>query len=87
MVHLPNVRALNRALRDAPWSALCYLRIPGMEMLVKNYGIMLQINTSKNFLTGCHPCWNRVKMFISFRVTNLASTEYRIAPGAHYRTG
>ncbi len=43
MVHLPNVRALNRALRDAPWSALCYLRIPGMEMLVKNYGIMLRI--------------------------------------------
>ncbi len=40
VVHLPNVRALNRALRDAPWSALCYLRIPGMEMLVKNYGIM-----------------------------------------------
>ncbi|MCD4242442.1 hypothetical protein KX462_28250, partial [Escherichia coli] len=38
VVHLPNVRALNRALRDAPWSALCYLRIPGMEMLVKNYG-------------------------------------------------
>ena len=29
VVHLPNVRALNRALRDAPWSALCYLRIPG----------------------------------------------------------
>lgn len=26
-----------------PWSALCYLRIPGMEMLVKNYGIMLRI--------------------------------------------
>lgn len=43
VVHLPNVRALNRALRDAPRSALCYLRIPGMEMLVKNYGIMLRI--------------------------------------------
>lgn len=43
VVHLPNIRALNRALRDAPWSVLCYLRIPGMEMLVKNYGIMLRI--------------------------------------------
>lgn len=42
VVHLPNVRALNRALRDAR-SALCYLRIHGMEMLVKNYGIMLRI--------------------------------------------
>ncbi len=43
VVHLPNIRALNRALRDAPWSVLCYLRIPCMEMLVKNYGIMLRI--------------------------------------------
>lgn len=43
VVHLPNVRALNHALRDALWSALCYLRIPGMETLVKNYGIMLRI--------------------------------------------
>ena len=50
VVHLPNVRALNRALRDAPWSALCYLRIPGMEMLVKNYAASCcGFNTSKNF--------------------------------------
>ncbi|EPJ3204981.1 sensor domain-containing phosphodiesterase [Salmonella enterica subsp. enterica serovar Derby] len=43
MVHLPNLRALNRTLKKAPWSVLCFLRIPGMELLVKNYGIMLRI--------------------------------------------
>ncbi len=68
VVHLPNVRALNRALRDAPVCALLFTH-PGMEMLVKNYGIMLRIQYKQNFLTGCHHCWNRVKMFISFRVT------------------
>ncbi|MDA8480154.1 sensor domain-containing phosphodiesterase [Citrobacter sp. Awk 4] len=43
VVHLPNLRALNRSLKNAPWSALCYLRVPGMELLIKNYGIMLRI--------------------------------------------
>ena len=43
MVHIPNLRALNRDLKKAPWSVLCFLRVPGMELLVKNYGIMLRI--------------------------------------------
>lgn len=43
VVHLPNLRALNRSLKNAPWSALCYLRVPELETLVKNYGIMLRI--------------------------------------------
>lgn len=43
VVHLPNLRALNRALRNTPWSALCFLRVPELEFLVKNYGIMLRI--------------------------------------------
>lgn len=42
VVHLPNVRALNRALRDALVCALLFTH-PRMEMLVKNYGIMLRI--------------------------------------------
>lgn len=42
VVHLPNVRALNRALRDALVCAMLFTH-PGMEMLVKNYGIMLRI--------------------------------------------
>lgn len=43
VVHLPNLRALNRTLKNTPWSALCYLRVPELEILVKNYGIMLRI--------------------------------------------
>ncbi|HCU0295239.1 TPA: sensor domain-containing phosphodiesterase [Citrobacter sedlakii] len=43
VVHLPNLRALNRALKNAPWSALCFLHVPELEVLVKNYGIMLRI--------------------------------------------
>ncbi|MBW6055047.1 hypothetical protein HTZ85_19330 [Escherichia coli] len=62
-------RALNRALRDAHGLRFVIYASTGMEMLVENYGIMLRIQYKQNFLTGCHPCWNRVKMFISFRVT------------------
>ncbi|WP_045446092.1 bifunctional diguanylate cyclase/phosphodiesterase [Citrobacter sp. S-77] len=43
VVHIPNLRALNRALKSTPWSALCYLRVPGLELLGKNYGVMLRI--------------------------------------------
>ncbi|CBG89191.1 bifunctional diguanylate cyclase/phosphodiesterase [Citrobacter rodentium] len=43
VVHLPNLRALNRDLRSAPWSALCFLHVPELEILVKHYGIMLRI--------------------------------------------
>ncbi|MGC6745210.1 hypothetical protein ACP0HM_13675 [Escherichia coli] len=43
VVHLPNVRALNRALRDAPGLRFVIYASHGMEMLVKNYGIMLRI--------------------------------------------
>ncbi|HGX3838929.1 TPA: EAL domain-containing protein [Escherichia fergusonii] len=48
VVHLPNIRSLNRTLASAPWSVICYLRVPGMEMLVKNYGIMLRIQYKQN---------------------------------------
>jgi EAL domain-containing protein (putative c-di-GMP-specific phosphodiesterase class I)/GGDEF domain-containing protein len=44
LVHLPNVRALNRDLKQAQWSALCFLRVPGIDQLVKKYGIMLRIH-------------------------------------------
>lgn len=43
VVHIPNLRSLNRALKSTPWSALCYLRVPGLELLGKNYGVMLRI--------------------------------------------
>lgn len=44
VVHLPNLRALNRVLKHTPWSALCFLRVPELEVLVQNYGIMLRIH-------------------------------------------
>lgn len=43
VVHLPNLRALNRALKNAPCSTLCFLHVPGLELLGKNYGVMLRI--------------------------------------------
>ncbi|EDX0131843.1 EAL domain-containing protein, partial [Salmonella enterica] len=43
VVHLPNLRALNRALQNAPWSTICFLHVPGLELLGKNYGVMLRI--------------------------------------------
>ncbi|WP_318362741.1 EAL domain-containing protein [Enterobacter sp.] len=43
VMHMPNLRALNRALADTPWSVLCFLRVPELEMLGRNYGVMLRI--------------------------------------------
>lgn len=43
VVHLPNLRALNRALHRFPWSVLCFIRIPELELLGRNYGVMLRI--------------------------------------------
>ncbi len=48
VVHLPNVRALNRALRDAPGLRFVIF-IPGMEMLVKNYVHHAEYDTDKTF--------------------------------------
>ena len=43
VLHMPNLRALNRALSKKPWSALCFLRIPELEVLGRNYGVLLRI--------------------------------------------
>ncbi|POU03031.1 sensor domain-containing phosphodiesterase [Escherichia sp. ESNIH1] len=43
VLNMPNLRALNRALADTPWSVLCFLRIPDLELLGRHYGIMLRI--------------------------------------------
>lgn len=43
VVQIPNLRALNRALAHSPWSLLCFLRIPELELLGRNYGVMLRI--------------------------------------------
>lgn len=43
VLHMPNLRALNRKLASAPWSILCLLRIPALDPLGRNYGVMLRI--------------------------------------------
>ena len=43
VVHMPNLRALLRDLARNPWSALCLLRIPELEVLGRNYGVLLRI--------------------------------------------
>lgn len=43
VVHMPNLRALTRALTKSPWSALCMLRAPELEVLGRNYGVLLRI--------------------------------------------
>ncbi|MCS5451492.1 sensor domain-containing phosphodiesterase [Enterobacter huaxiensis] len=43
VVHMPNLRALSRDLAKIPWSALCLLRIPELEVLGRNYGVLLRI--------------------------------------------
>nr|WP_318384740.1 EAL domain-containing protein [uncultured Enterobacter sp.] len=43
VLHMPNLRALNRALAKSPWSVICFLRIPELEILGRNYGVMLRI--------------------------------------------
>lgn len=43
VLHMPNLRALNRALAHSPWSVICFLRIPELELLGRNYGVMLRI--------------------------------------------
>ncbi|MFK3705736.1 EAL domain-containing protein [Klebsiella sp. NPDC088457] len=43
VVHMPNLRALSRALDSALWSVLCFLRIPELELLGRHYGVLLRI--------------------------------------------
>jgi EAL domain-containing protein (putative c-di-GMP-specific phosphodiesterase class I)/GGDEF domain-containing protein len=43
VVHMPNLRALSRALGATPWSVLCFLRVPELEVLGRHYGVMMRI--------------------------------------------
>lgn len=55
VMHMPNLRALNRALADTPWSVLCFLRIPELEMLGRNYGVMLRIQYKQKLAEWVRP--------------------------------
>lgn len=43
IIQMPNLRALNRDIGRHPWSALAFLRIPELELLGRNYGMLLRI--------------------------------------------
>lgn len=43
VVHMPNIRALNRALDSSVWSAVCFVCIPELELLGRYYGVLLRI--------------------------------------------
>ncbi|NIF56830.1 sensor domain-containing phosphodiesterase [Enterobacter sp. Ap-916] len=43
MMQMPNLRALSRDLGNTPWSALGFLSIPELELLGRNYGVLLRI--------------------------------------------
>ncbi|MDF7681567.1 EAL domain-containing protein [Enterobacteriaceae bacterium ESL0689] len=43
VVHMPNIRALSRALDNSVWSVICFLCIPELELLGRYYGVLLRI--------------------------------------------
>lgn len=59
VVHLPNLWALSRNLASTPWSILCFIRIPELEVLGRNYGMMFRIQykqaLAKWLETHLHP--------------------------------
>lgn len=55
LLHMPNLRALNRALASAPWSILCLLRIPDLEPLGRNYGVMFRIQYKQRLAEWLKP--------------------------------
>lgn len=48
VVQMPNLWALSRKLAATPWSVLCFLRIPELEVLGRHYGMMVRIQYKQN---------------------------------------
>ncbi|MGY5955940.1 putative signal transduction protein [Kosakonia sp. BK9b] len=55
VTNLPNLRALSRALSDTPWSVLCFLRVPELELLGRNYGVLLRIQYKQQLASWLKP--------------------------------
>lgn len=55
LLHMPNLRALNRALASAPWSILALLRVPDLEPLGRNYGVMFRIQYKQRLAVWMSP--------------------------------
>ncbi|ALB63591.1 FIG00553564: hypothetical protein [Cronobacter condimenti 1330] len=47
LTRLPNLRALERHLQNAPAGALCCLRVANLEFLSRHYGLMMRIQCKK----------------------------------------
>ena len=48
VVQMPNLWALSRRLSATPWSVLCFLRVPELEVLGRHYGMMVRIQYKQN---------------------------------------
>lgn len=48
VVQMPNLWALTRKLAATPWSVLCFLRVPELEVLGRHYGMMVRIQYKQN---------------------------------------
>lgn len=55
VANMPNLRALGRALADTPWSVLCFLRVPELELLGRNYGVLLRIQYKQRMADWLNP--------------------------------
>ncbi|MGP3592137.1 EAL domain-containing protein [Vagococcus sp. WN89Y] len=55
ITHMPNLRALSRALTQTPWSVLCFLRVPELELLGRNYGVLLRIQYKQRMADWLKP--------------------------------
>lgn len=55
VTHMPNLRALSRALAQTPWSVLCFLRVPELELLGRHYGVLLRIHYKQQMADWLKP--------------------------------
>lgn len=55
VVQLPNLWALSRRLSATPWSVICFLRIPELEVLGRHYGMMVRIQYKQNLAKWLEP--------------------------------
>lgn len=55
IVQMPNLRALNRDIASHPWSALAILRVPELELLGRNYGVLLRIQYKQQIAEYLQP--------------------------------
>lgn len=54
ILQMPNLRALNRDISRYPWSALGLLCIPELELLGRNYGMLLRIQYKQQLTEYLH---------------------------------